>query len=56
MRSVAEYREMAAKFAAMAAAPENAMLKKRYSDLADCYQLLAEERQRLIEEKKIEAD
>jgi len=49
MRSVAEYLARAAEFDELARrASEQPVLKKRYIDIAECYRLLAEDRQRLI--------
>ena len=48
MRDVAEYTAKAAEFDALAKSAADAVLRTRYADLADCYRLLAEERQRLI--------
>jgi hypothetical protein len=49
MRSVAEYLARAAEFDKLARlASEQPVLKKRYIDIAECYRLLAEDRQRLI--------
>jgi hypothetical protein len=48
MRSVTEYTLKALEFDGLAAATTEAALKKRYADLAECYRLLATERQRLI--------
>jgi hypothetical protein len=50
MRTVAEYNAKANDFdvfARNAATPE---LKKRYADLAECYRLLAKERERLVKQ------
>ena len=49
MRSVGEYLAVAAEFDDMANATSLPALHKRYSDLAECYRLLAYERQRLID-------
>lgn len=49
MRSVAEYLKNAENFEKQAAEATEPSLKKRYTDLAACYRLLAEERKRLID-------
>ena len=56
MRSVSEYLQKAAEFDRLAAEATQASLRKRYADLAECYRLLASERQRLIEEGTLELD
>ena len=49
MRTVAEYLAKAAEFDAMASGCDgHPALKKRYADLANCYRLLAREREKLI--------
>ena len=48
MRTVAEYMAKAVEFDELANAADIPGLKKRYADLADCYRLLAKERERLI--------
>lgn len=48
MRSVAEYLSKAAEFDELAGLASEPALKKRYADVAECYRLLASERQRLI--------
>lgn len=50
MRSVAEYLKRAAEYEALAASAGVDALKKRYGDIAACYRLLAQERERLIGE------
>jgi hypothetical protein len=55
VRSVAEYSEKAAEFDALAKEASDPGLKKRYADVAECYRLLASERQRLIETGTIES-
>ena len=50
MRDVAEYQTKAVEFDALASSATDEALKKRYADLAECYRLLASERQRLIDE------
>jgi len=50
MRSVAEYWDKAKEFAAFAADTDNPAHKKRYADLAECYRLLAQDRQHLVAE------
>jgi hypothetical protein len=56
MRSVAEYLARAAEFDDLARSTSEPSLQKRYTDMAECYRLLAEERQRLITEGTIESD
>ena len=56
MRSVAEYLDKAAEFDRLAVDSADASLTKRYTDLAECYRLLAEERRRLIAEHVITTD
>jgi hypothetical protein len=56
MRSVAEYLAMAAEFDELARSASEQALQKRYTDIAECYRLLAQERQRLIESGKIKSD
>jgi hypothetical protein len=48
VRSVAEYLAKAAEFDELAGSAKLPELKKRYADVAECYRLLASERQRLI--------
>ena len=56
MRSVAAYLAKAAEFDEMANATRIPALQKRYSDIAECYRLLAHDRQRLIDEGTIESE
>jgi hypothetical protein len=56
MRSVAEYMNKAAEFDGLAARAVEPSLKIRYTDMAQCYRLLAEERKRLIDEGVILSD
>jgi hypothetical protein len=56
VRSVAEYLQRAAEFEALAAEASIEPLKKRYSDIATCYRLLAKERERLIGTGTIESE
>jgi hypothetical protein len=56
MRSVAEYLRRAAEFDELARSTREDTLRKRYSDIADCYRLLAEDRKRLIATGVIEPD
>jgi hypothetical protein len=56
VRTVEEYLDKVAEFHALADATTNPALKKRYADLAECYSLLAAERQRLIEQGAIVPD
>jgi hypothetical protein len=48
MRTVAEYMTKAAEFDDLARDAKLPGLKKRYLDLADCYRLLAKEREQLV--------
>ena len=51
MRTVTEYLEKAVEFEALARRVDVPVsLKNRYSDLAECYRLLAKERERLVTE------
>lgn len=54
MRSVAEYLSKSDEFRRLAAETTDDTLKRRYADLADCYKLLARDRERLIAEGKIQ--
>jgi hypothetical protein len=56
MRTVAEYREKAAEFEALAGETITPALKKRYADMAHCYRLLAEERERLVKAGELPSD
>ena len=56
MRSVAEYLRRAAEFDELARSTSEDTLRKRYSDIADCYRLLAEDRKRLIATGVVEPD
>jgi hypothetical protein len=56
MRGVAEYLAKAAEFDELARSTSEQALRKRYSDIAECYRLLASERQRLIESGEIKSD
>ena len=56
MRSVSQYQAKADEFARLAAATKHDVLRRRYADLADCYRLLAHERQRMIDSGVIEPD
>jgi hypothetical protein len=56
MRSVAEYLARAAAFDEFARSTNEPSLQKRYRDIAECYRLLAEERQRLIAAGAIEPE
>jgi hypothetical protein len=56
MRSVAEYLARAAEFDELARSASEQALQKRYTDIAECYRLLARERQRLIETGEIKSD
>jgi len=48
MRTVAEYVAKVAEFKARAERTSDPALKKRYADMADSYQIMAEERLRMI--------
>jgi hypothetical protein len=48
MRSVAEYLARAAEFDELARCASAPVLRKRYVDIAECYRLLAKDRERLI--------
>ena len=56
MRSVAEYLRRAAEFDELARSTSEDTLRKRYSDIADCYRHFAEDRKRLIATGVIEPD
>jgi hypothetical protein len=56
MRSVAEYLVRAAAFDELAKSTSEPSLQKRYADLAECYRLLANERQRLVAEGTIKSE
>lgn len=56
VRTVEQYLDKVAEFHALAVGANEPGLKKRYADLAECYSLLAAERQRLIEEGKVVPD
>ena len=57
MRTVAEYMAKAAEFDALAARVENPVpLRNRYADLAECYRLLAKERERMLALGAVEPD
>jgi hypothetical protein len=56
MRTVAEYRAKAVEFAALADETITPALKKRYADMAECYRLLADERERLVQEGELPSD
>ena len=56
MRSVAEYLARAATFDELAKSTSEPSLQKRYADLAECYRLLANERQRLVAEGTIKPE
>jgi hypothetical protein len=53
MRKVSEYLSRAAEFATLASNAANESLQRRYLDLAECYRLLAAERERLIAQGEI---
>ncbi|MEA2874414.1 MAG: hypothetical protein QOH67_4404 [Hyphomicrobiales bacterium] len=48
MRTVVEYLDKATEFDGLARAAKQQGLKKRYADLAECYRLLAKEREQLV--------
>jgi hypothetical protein len=54
MRTAARYRRKAAEFDALASRAVEASLKQRFSDMADSFRLLAEERRRHSENKKMD--
>ena len=56
MRSVTEYIDKAVEFSRLAADTPDQTLKKRYADLAACYRLLAQDRERLIAEGSVADD
>jgi hypothetical protein len=56
MRSVTEYLARAAEFDELARSSSEPALEKRYADIAECYRLLARERQRLIETGSIKRE
>ena len=56
MRTVAEYMAKAAEFDGFARATTQQGLKKRYLDLAECYRLLAKEREQLVAQGAITMD
>ena len=56
MRSVGEYLAKAAEFDELAESASEPALKKRFADIAECYRLLARERERLIKTGAIKSD
>jgi len=48
MRTVAEYFGKAIEFEALSEATDDASLKKRYADIAQCYRLFARESEWLV--------
>jgi hypothetical protein len=56
MRTVADYRAKAAEFAELASETITPALKKRYADMAECYRLLADERERLVKAGEMPSD
>jgi len=50
MRTVAEYLGQGGRVRRLANAAPQPGLRKRYADLAECYRLLATERERMIEQ------
>ena len=56
-RNVAEYMAKAAEFDALAARADTPVpLRTRYADLAECYRLLAKERERLLASGALQSD
>jgi len=49
MRTVTDYLLKATEFDSLASEASDPSLKKRYADLAECYRLLAADRERLVE-------
>ena len=56
MRTVSEYRAKAAEFQALADETITPALKKRYADMAECYRVLADERERLVKDGELRSD
>jgi hypothetical protein len=56
MRTVAEYLSKAVELDTLAVSAPDDALKKRYADLAECYRLLAKERERLGADGTISSD
>jgi hypothetical protein len=56
VRTVAEYRAKAAEFEALAEETITPALKKRYADMANCYRLLADERERMVKDGRLQSD
>jgi hypothetical protein len=56
VRSVGEFLAKAAEFDELAGSASEPTLKKRYADIAECYRLLASERQRLIATGEIKSN
>jgi hypothetical protein len=56
MRTVVEYLARAAEFDELARSASEEALQKRYTDIAECYRLLACERQRLVKSGSIQSD
>ena len=56
MRTVAEYNAKALEFDGLALTAPTPELKKRYADLAECFRLLADERERLVVQGVIPMD
>jgi hypothetical protein len=56
MRSVAEYLTKAAEFDELADSASEPTLKRRFADIAECYRLLARERERLVKTGAIKSD
>ena len=56
MRTVIEYLDKATEFDGLARAAKLPGLKKRYTDLAECYRLLAKEREQLVTQGVIPAN
>lgn len=56
MRTLAEYLAKAAEFDELAKAASLSALKKRYSDMAESYRVMATERRRLIADGNVVPD
>ncbi len=56
MRTVARYCRKAAEFDALASRAVEAPLKQRFTDMADSFRLLTEERRRHIDDKKMDGE
>ena len=56
MRTVSEYLAKVSEFRTAAANETDPVLKKRFADLADSYQVMADERRRMLAAGEIEPD